>query len=521
MTGDGTQGLRRFPFQSALSLLEGGAWCRADRMKRSVAHRTLARLRVSAWILLAGIATGAQAGGSWPASPIRLEGVAAHHLANGVQLVLAPDASKSTTTVNVTYRVGSLHERDGEFGTAHVVEHLIYRGTSNSGPVHREFSRRGVSYDGSTTADRTSYVATFAADDDTLRWYLGWQADAMFNSLVSESDFAEELNIIRNEMDRGDSNRGRLLIQRAMAVMHDWHPYGRSTIGMRSDLEAMNLDRARAFYRRHYRPENVTIVVAGHFDPEFVLRLAGESFAPLASGAPAPGAASTQEPRQDGERSVTLRRAGGTPIVAIGFHIPSAAHPDFAAATLLAGVLANRPEGRLQTALVRTGQATAAFAFTMPLRDPSALFFGVTLPGDGDPGAARGRVLEVLARLDTELVTEAEVVQTRERWLNAWKAASADPESLAVQLADASARGDWRLHFTQRDLVRGTTTEAVRSVVRRYLVSDNRTVAIYLPTRSAAMAPEPGRVGLDAAGRTQLELAGDDRAADPRTGMQD
>ena len=206
--------------------------------------------------LPAGVARGAS-----------VEGIQEYRLANGLQVLLVPDDSKPTTTVNVTYHVGSRMENYGESGMAHLLEHLLFKGTPKNPEVWGEFSRRGLRANGTTSYDRTNYFASFSANDDTLRWYLGWQADAMVNSFIARKDLDTEMTVVRNEMERGENNPSRVLIQQMMASMYWWHNYGKATIGARADVENVNIERLQAFYRTYYQPDNATLIVAGRFDP--------------------------------------------------------------------------------------------------------------------------------------------------------------------------------------------------------------------------------------------------------------
>src|SRR5262245_41216408 len=149
-----------------------------------------------------------------PPKPVTVvEGITEYRLANGLQVLLAPDDSKPTTTVNVTYHVGSRHENYGETGMAHLLEHLIFKGTPTQREVWAEFSKRGLRANGSTWVDRTNYFASFSANDDNLRWYLGWQADAMVNSFIARKDLDTEMTVVRNEMELGGSDTWRILLE--------------------------------------------------------------------------------------------------------------------------------------------------------------------------------------------------------------------------------------------------------------------------------------------------------------------
>ena len=163
----------------------------------------------------------------------RVEGIVEYRLANGLQLLLVPDNSKPSTTVNLTLRVGSRHENYGETGMAHLLEHLIFKGTPTTRNVWAEFTKRGLRANGTTSFDRTNYFASFTENEANLRWYLGWLADALVNSFIAKEDLASEMTVVRNEMEMGENSPSRVLLQRTLVTMYDWHNYGKSTAARR------------------------------------------------------------------------------------------------------------------------------------------------------------------------------------------------------------------------------------------------------------------------------------------------
>ena len=422
-----------------------------------------------------------------------VEGIQEYRLANGLQVLLVPDDSKPTTTVNVTYHVGSRMENYGESGMAHLLEHLLFKGTPKNPEVWGEFSRRGLRANGTTSYDRTNYFASFSANDDTLRWYLGWQADAMVNSFIARKDLDTEMTVVRNEMERGENNPSRVLIQQMMASMYWWHNYGKATIGARADIENVNIERLQAFYRNYYQPDNATLIVAGRFDPTHTLAWVSEAFGPIAKPARTLQPTYTLDPSQDGERSVTLRRVGGAPLVYVAHHAGAGSQADFAAAELLASILGDAPAGRLHKRLVEPQLAASSFGFAWSLAEPAPMFLGLQLAPGQDVDKAGAALLATLDALRNEPITSEELERARAAWLKSWELGFTDPETIGVQISNAIARGDWRLYFLQRDQVRKLTLADVQRVADERLVRDNRTVGLYLPTDKPQRAPAPVR----------------------------
>jgi zinc protease len=458
-------------------------------------------------LLACGQATALPAGLTQVTS---VEGITEYRLANGLQVLLVPDDAKPTTTVNVTYRVGSRHENYGETGMAHLLEHLIFKGTPTTRNVLGELSKRGMRANGTTWFDRTNYFASFAANDEQLRWYLAWQADAMINSFIARADLDTEMTVVRNEMESGENNPFRVLLQKAMAAMYQWHNYGKSTIGARSDVENVDIARLQAFYRLHYQPDNATLIVAGKFDAAKTLQWVAESFGPIPKPARALQPTYTIDAVQDGESTVTVRRVGGTPVLMAGFHVPPGASRDFAALSLLTQVMGTAPSGRLHKRLTEKQLAAGTFGFAWGLAEPGPLFLGAQLSPGQDVDKARTELLAALDAMATEPVTSEELERVRKQWLNAWELGFTDPERVGVALSDAIARGDWRLYFLDRNHVRAVAVEDLNRVAAQYLKRDNRTLATYLPVTQTDRAPVPARVDLAAA---MKDFRGDTAAA--------
>jgi len=445
---------------------------------------------------LAGSADAALPAGASEVTSV--EGITEYRLANGLQVLLVPDASKPTTTVNLTIHAGSRQEDYGETGMAHLLEHLLFRGTPTTRDVWAEFTRRGLRANGSTWLDRTNYFASFTANDDNLAWYLGWLADAMVNSFISREDLASEMPVVRNEMELGENRPSRVLLERALAVMYDWHAYGRSTIGARSDVEHVDISHLQAFYRKYYQPDNATLIVTGRFEPQAVLARIAAGFGAIARPTRVLEPAYTLDPAQDGEREVTVHRVGASPLVYMTYHVPPGASADFAAAALLVQALGDTPGGRLHKRLVEKHLAAGVFAYSFALADPGVVVLGVQLAPEQDVARARAEAARVLDALKTEPITAEEFERARTQWLNAWDKGFTDPEVIGVELSEAIAQGDWRLYFLARDQVRRLTLADLQRVADAYLVPSNRTVALFVPDAQPRRAPAPAKVDVAA-----------------------
>ncbi|MDE0695126.1 MAG: pitrilysin family protein [Boseongicola sp.] len=210
-------------------------------------------------LCIAPIAATAAANDTPPATTTNVatvEGITEYRLDNGLRFLLFPDQSQQRMTVNITYLVGSRHEGYGETGMAHLLEHLLFKGTPNHPDIPDELNERGASFGATTSFDRTSYFETFPANEDNLRWALDLEADRMVNSYVSVEDLESEMTVVRNEWERNESNPVVILRERVLSTAFLWHNYGNTPIGARADIENVPIERLQAFYRKHYQPDN-------------------------------------------------------------------------------------------------------------------------------------------------------------------------------------------------------------------------------------------------------------------------
>jgi zinc protease len=194
------------------------------------------------------------------------DGISEYRLQNGLKVLLYPDSAKPTVTVNITYRVGSSYENYGETGMAHLLEHMLFKGTPKHPNLDREFNDRGMQSNGSTWLERTNFYEVFPASDDNLQWAIGMEADRMLHSNILRKDLDSEMTVVRNEFENGENSPSSVLMKRMQSVAYDWHSYGRATIGNRSDIENVGIDNLRAFYHLYYQPDNALLLIAGKID---------------------------------------------------------------------------------------------------------------------------------------------------------------------------------------------------------------------------------------------------------------
>ncbi|HKB71611.1 MAG TPA: pitrilysin family protein [Thermoanaerobaculia bacterium] len=431
-----------------------------------------------------------------------VEGITEYRLANGLQVLLFPDPTKPTATVNLTYRVGSRNEEYGETGMAHLLEHLMFKGTPEHKNIYAEMTAHGARNNASTWFDRTNYFETFDASDANLKWALELEADRMVHSFIAKKDLASEMTVVRNEFESGENDPARILEERVLSTAYLWHNYGHSTIGARSDIENVPIAHLQAFYRLWYQPDNATLLVAGKFDPGKTLAWIREYFGKIPKPARALPTFYTQEPTQDGERDVDLRRVGDVQELAVAYHVPAGSHPDAAPIDLLVQILADTPAGRLHKSLVETHQASSIGGYLQPLHDPGFVLFYAEIPPDKPLDVARKTMLATLDGFASAPCTKDELDRARTQLLKDIDLTLNNSARVGIELSEWIGMGDWRLFFLHRDQIRKATLEDVQRVAAEYLKPSNRTVGAFYPT------PKPDRAEIPATPNVEAELAG-------------
>jgi zinc protease len=427
-----------------------------------------------------------------------VEGIYEYSLPNGLHILLFPDQSKQTITVNITYMVGSRYENYGESGMAHLLEHMSFKGTPNHRDISQELKKRGASFNASTSYDRTNYFETLPATDQDLKWMLDFEADRMVNSFISKKDLDSEMTVVRNEFEMGENSPLGVLRERMMSTAYLAHAYHRSVIGYRTDIENVPIERLQVFYKNYYQPDNAALTVAGNFDESKALDYIVETFGKIPKPQRTLTKLYTLDPAQDGERSVVLRRAGNIQVTGAMYHVPDGASPDFAALNILASILGNAPSGRLYKALVETKRAAEVFADTFQAHDPGMLEAFAIVRNEGDINDARDTLVQTVETFAKTPPTKEEVDRARTALLKDKELTLNDSSQLGFELSEWIAIGDWRLFFFDRDRIRSVTPDDVQRVATKYLVSSNRTVGTFIPTSSPVRAEIPPAVDLGA-----------------------
>ena len=433
---------------------------------------------------------------STPAIPelvTSVEGVKEYRLSNGLQILLVPDPAQTNVVVNVVYHVGSRHEGYGETGMAHLLEHMLFRPSKKFSSIKQTIANKGAFANGTTYYDRTNYYEILPASDSNLNWALDMESDRMVNSLMRGEDLQKEFTVVRNEFEAGENEPDRILRERVLATMYLWHNYGKSTIGSKEDIEQVPIANLAAFYRKYYQPDNATLVIGGKFDEKKTLALIAGYFGKIPRPARVLMAPYTVEPPQDGERYIELRRNGDIPFIGMAFHTPAYSDKEFVANDAVIEILTNDPAGFFYKQLVETKLATKEYGFSLTSYDPGFTYFGLSVPKDKSLDSAKTAFLTASAQLATLTLTQEDL----DRAKNSLKKQVSDMQnntlSFTIGLAEIIGAGDWRLFYVYRDRLDQLTLADVQACLKKYYLTSNRTVGVFIPDKSAERVIVPER----------------------------
>ena len=453
--------------------------------------RLLPGLALLSMLATATPALAADAAASRLSKVTAVEGVTEYRMDNGLRVLIFPDQSKPTVLVNITYLVGSRLEGYGETGMAHLLEHMLFKGTPSRPDVWKLLQDHGANFNGTTWWDRTNYFEELPASDENLDFALALEADRMVSSKIAAEDLAKEFSVVRNEFEKTENQPDIVLEDKVLATAFEWHNYGKSTIGSRSDIERVPIENLRAFYRRYYQPDNAILIVAGKFDEKRALDLVAKYFGAIPRPARKLAQTWTVEPVQDGERQVTVRRSGDVAIVELAYHGVAGADPDKVAEDAIVDILTNKPSGRLYKALVEKGIASEVSGAAYPMAEPGVMLFSAKAGKNGSATQIRDAMTKTIEAFASSTISKEEIDRWRAGFFREFDLILTETAKTGVVLSEFAAMGDWRLLYLMRDRVKTTTATDITRVAKAYLKPSNRTLGLFQPTKDADRAPLP------------------------------
>lgn len=403
---------------------------------------------------------------------------------NGLTVLLMEDHSAPVVAFMVTYLVGSRNEVYGTTGATHILEHLMFKGTDKfnrekGNSLDQVLGNLGALLNATTWLDRTNYYEVLPSEH--LELAVEIEADRMKNLWLREEDRDAEMTVVRNEFEQGENSPSSSLDQQIWSTAIQAHPYHHSTIGWKSDIENVPIEKLREFYETFYWPDNATVTIIGDFKPEEALGYVKKYYGEIPSSPEPIPTVYTKEPEQQGQRRLKLRRAGQVGLVGVAHKVPEGSHEDTYALLVLDKILSEGKTSRFYKEFIDKGLAINAFSWYQPFRDPSIF----TPYAYVSPGKTHEEVEQVFYNIYDDIktngVTDAEV----EKAINQITAETAYGRdgafSIASQINEAIAMGDWSFFATYLDNIKKVTPEDVQNVVKKYFVDEKSTVGWFIP----------------------------------------
>ena len=403
---------------------------------------------------------------------------------NGLQVLLKEDHSSPTLTFMVTYRVGSRNEVTGTTGATHLLEHLMFKGTpkfnrEKGTSVDQLLEKIGGIYNATTWLDRTNYYANIGSEH--LDKYIEVEADRMKNLWLRDADRKPEMTVVRNEFEIGENDPTQALEKEIFATAYLAHPYHHSTIGWRSDIENVPIEKLQEFYKTFYWPDNATVSIIGDFKPADALAMVKKHYGAIPKSTQPIPQVYTEEPDQTGPRRVVVKRAGELGVVGIGHKIPSARHADQPALKILNVILTAGKNSRFYRALTDKNLTTSVSGQTGFFHDPSLHLLYASLAPNATHEQVEKIVLEELERVKAEGVTDGEVASAIAQIIAAAAYARDGSFAIASALNEYIAAGDWTLYVNEDELLKKVTPADVKRVANAYFLEDKRTTGWFIP----------------------------------------
>ena len=413
-------------------------------------------------------------------------------LDNGLKVLTKEVHHAPIVSFYVWYRVGGRNERPGITGISHWAEHMLFKGTPTlkKGDIGNLVETHGGSWNGFTWVDFTAYFETLPSQHLDLAIRI--ESDRLANTLFDPDEVESERTVIISEREGAENSPFFHLHEETTAAAFKVHPYGQPVVGWKSDLRHITREDLYDYYRTYYTPNNGIAVAVGDFDTADLLKRVEDAFGPIPAGT-SPPPVRAEEPPQEGERRVTVRRPGPVPSMLALYHIPALSHPDAIPLQVAASVLGAGRSARLYKAIVNQGLATRAHANADARKDPGLFSVSVSLRRGAETAEAEETALREVERLGESEISDAELAKVR-RQVRSWVLMNAEGVSRQARLlGQFEVEHTWQAYNTYLDDLEAITPADVARVARTYLRPDNRTVGWFLPTRQQRQRRHRGR----------------------------
>ncbi len=403
---------------------------------------------------------------------------------NGLRVLLKQDNTAPVATFMVTYEVGSRNEAIGYTGSTHLLEHLMFKGsrkfnTKKGNSVFQTLQSLGARMNATTWLDRTNYFAVLPSEH--LETLIEIEADRMRNAYIKEEDRQSEMTVVRNEFERGQNSPSGVLDENIWATAYQAHPYHHSTIGWKADIENVSIERLREFYDTFYWPNNATAIAIGDFAEKDALSMIKKHFGKIRKSTKPIPEVYTEEPKQEGIRTITLKRAGQQGIVGVAHKTPAATHPDAAVFTVLSSILSSGKNSRFYKNITDKGLTTSVYVWDYLFKDPGLFTVYANLSPEVDHKTVEKAIVDEYEKIKKNGVSDKEIKNAQTQLIASMKFRQDGSYATASGLNEAIASGDWTLYTTYNEKIGAVTKEDVQRIVKEYFKEDLSTIGYFVP----------------------------------------
>ena len=414
-------------------------------------------------------------------------------ISNNLSVLLKQDNTAPVATFMVTYNVGSRNEAIGYTGSTHLLEHLMFKGskkfnTDKGNSVFQVLQSVGARMNATTWLDRTNYFATVPSQ--YLETVIEVEADRMRNAYIKEEDRQSEMTVVRNEYERGQNSPVSVLDENIWATAYHAHPYHHSTIGWKTDIENVSIERLKEFYDTFYWPNNSTAIAIGDFSEKEALALIKKHFGRIKKSKEDIPQVYTEEPKQEGKRTITLKRAGQQAVLGVAHKTPSATDKDAPAFTVLSSVLSSGKNSRFYKNITDKGLTTSIYIWDSLFRDPGLFTVFANLSPEVSHQEVESMIVSEYEKIAKEGITSDELQKAKAQIISSLKFGQDGSYSIAGGLNEAIAAGDWTLYTSYEDKINAVSVEDVQRIVVEYFKEDLSTIGYFIPENGGSQNSE-------------------------------
>jgi zinc protease len=409
-----------------------------------------------------------------------------YRLENGLKVLIIEEHKAPVATFQIWYRTGSRDEPIGKSGLSHLLEHMMFKGTSQYGPsvFSRIVQKNGGTDNAYTTEDYTVYFELLSSDRIALS--IDLEADRMQNLTMDTKETMSEKNVVKEERRlRYEDDPQNSLFEEVVAASFKAHPYHRPVIGWMSDIQSIERDDLYKYYKAYYSPNNAVIVIVGDVKTDEMIEKIKNSFGKIPPDRTRGRNINFSEPEQMGERRLFLKKEAELPYILIAYHTPNFPHEDSYALDVLSLILSGGKSSRLYQSLVYEKKIALDVdaEFDGFNRDPYLFFLDATASPGKDIKDVEDTLYREIENIKKVPPSEQEVQKAKNQIEASFIIEQDSIYMEAMKYGTFEMLGDWKLINRYLEGIRKVTPDDIARVAKKYLKEDNRTVGILIPTK--------------------------------------